>query len=149
MKLCINKNSLNGNNTYMFFRFAIYGLLGWSLEIFWTGMGSLLRGDIKLRGWTYLWMFPIYGLAILLEPVHNYIRDWPIFIRGGVYTSLIFTIEYLTGWLLKNIIDTCPWDYSHNPLSINGLIRLDYAPVWFIVGLLFEKVHNILVNIKL
>ncbi len=92
----------------MLTRFIIYGLVGWCTEIFWTGMGSMLRGDTRLRGWTYLWMFPIYGLALSLEPIHNYIRDWPIYIRGSVYTIIIFMIEYLSGWFLKNTLGDLP-----------------------------------------
>lgn len=133
----------------MLTRYIIYGLVGWCIEVFWTGIGSFLRGDAELRGWTYLWMFPIYGLAIFLEPVHNQIRAWPVIIRGGVYTLFIFAIEYSTGWLLKNTIDTCPWDYSQNPLSVNGFIRLDYAPAWFLAGLLFERLHDFLVKTQI
>lgn len=35
--------------------------------------------------------------------------------------------------------DACPWDYSDAALNYKGIIRLDYAPVWFIVGLIYEK----------
>ncbi|MFW6026253.1 MAG: putative ABC transporter permease [Candidatus Woesearchaeota archaeon] len=130
-------------------RFFIYGLIGWCLEIFWTGLGSFLNGDVNLRGWTYLWMFPIYGMAIFLEPIYNYIKDWPFILRGGVYTLAIFFIEYTAGWFLHNYIGECPWDYSGIRYSVNGFIRLDYAPVWFIAGLIFEKIYNLLIRIDL
>ena len=55
-------------------RFIIYGLLGFCMEVLWTGFGSLLKGDIKLTASTYVWMFFIYGLAVFLEPIHNRIR---------------------------------------------------------------------------
>ncbi len=122
-------------------RFVIYGLLGWCIEVFWTGFGALIRGDVKLTGQTYIWMFLIYGLAILLEPIHNHIRNWPTIMRGGIYTVLIFTIEYITGWLLKLVLGICPWHYD-TIYAVNGFIRLDYAPAWFVAGLLFEIVHD-------
>ena len=118
-------------------------------EIFWTGLGSLVHGDIKLTAWTYMWMFPIYGSAVFLEPMHNKIRGWPLILRGGVYTLLIFTIEYSCGWLLRHLLGVCPWDYGHSLLSINGLIRLDFAPVWFCLGLIFEKVHDMIDKISI
>lgn len=31
-------------------------------------------------------------------------------------------------------------DYTGRHSSINGLIRLDFAPLWFMTGLLFEKI---------
>ena len=53
----------------------------------------------------------------------------------------IFTAEYITGYILKKR-NMCPWDYSKAKYNINGLIRLDYAPLWFLVGLVFEKLVN-------
>jgi hypothetical protein len=32
---------------------------------------------------------------------------------------------------------------------MDGYIRMDYAPVWFIVGLLFERIHRFLDRIRL
>ncbi|WP_434735227.1 putative ABC transporter permease [Clostridium sp.] len=127
-------------------RFIIYGLLGWCTEIVWTGFGSLLQGNLKLTAFTYIWMFPIYGMAILLEPIHDRIRHWPVVLRGGVYTLVIFFMEYSTGHLIKLLIGACPWNYGSCPYSIGGIIRLDFIPVWFVAGLLFEKVHDMLME---
>lgn len=132
----------------MFKRFVIYGLLGFCGEVLWTGLGSMMKGDIKLMGWTYIWMFPIYAMAILLEPIHNRIRHLSIFIRGGVYTVLIFIGEFISGIILKGILGVCPWDYTGKPLSIYGIITLTYIPVWFMVGLIFEKIHDTLIGIE-
>jgi uncharacterized membrane protein len=52
----------------------------------------------------------------------------------------IFTIEFLTGGLLRLITGACPWDYGSGALSVMGLIRLDYAPLWAVLGLFFEEV---------
>ena len=51
----------------------------------------------------------------------------------------IYLGEYISGRLLKNK-DMCPWDYSGVPLQCHGVIRLDYAPLWFTAGLIFEKI---------
>lgn len=123
-------------------KFLIYGLIGWCAEVFWTGLGSLMKGDVKLAAFTYIWMFPIYGMAVFLEAVHDRIRELPTIIRGSIYTILIFAAEYITGMLLKLLIGVCPWDYSGNILSINGVIRLDFIPVWFFAGLIFERIHD-------
>jgi len=129
-------------------RYVIYGLLGLCLEVFWRGLDSLFHGDLTLSGTTYIWMFFIYGLAVLLEPIHNRIGSWPVILRGGVYTAVIFFIEYSTGTFLKLILGTCPWNYGNNSLSINGLITLRFIPVWFCAGLLFELAHNTLLKMK-
>jgi uncharacterized membrane protein len=123
-------------------RFMLYGCIGWCAEVFWTGLGALASGDIMLRARTYIWMFPIYGLAIFLEPVHDKIRQLPIMLRGGIYAILILLIEFSTGMLLKFLLGACPWDYSSSPLSIYGVIRIDYFIVWFFAGLIFEHIHK-------
>ncbi|MGE5633174.1 MAG: putative ABC transporter permease [Caulobacteraceae bacterium] len=130
-------------------RFFIYGLVGWIAETLFTGIGSLLSGDLTMRSQTYIWMFPIYGLMIFLEPIHDNIRNAPVVIRGGVYTIIIFAIEYVTGGILKEFLGRCPWNYGIGPYSIDGIITLSFIPVWFIGGLLFEKLHDYLLSRKI
>lgn len=129
----------------MIWRFLIYGLVGWVLEIIWTGLHSFLKKDFSLISHTSLWMFPIYGLAVFLEPICSAMAGFPLVIRGGVYMCCIFLAEYITGWGLQKTVGVCPWDYSDSRFQVNGLIRLDYAPAWFVVGLLFEKLYMIMV----
>jgi len=130
------------------FRFVIYGLIGWCLEILWTGLGSLIHGNYMLYSFTYMWMFLIYGMGIFLEPIHNKIRNLNIYLRGGIWVIIIFTIEYICGWALDNVLGQCPWDYGDGLLSINGYIRLDFTIPWFFTGILYEKVHDFLVELQ-
>jgi len=123
-------------------RFLFYGILGWIVEVIWTGLGSLAQGHWALESHTYLWMFPIYGLAVFLEQIHNEIRGYRWWVRGFFYMILIFFVEYTTGYFLENLVGVCPWDYSDKKFSVNGYVRLDYAPVWFSAGLLFEQIHD-------
>lgn len=119
--------------------FFLCGLTGWCLECFWTGLGSLIKHtDKKLPCRTSVWMFPIYGMAACLSPFYQLLRNRCAAIRGFVYTLCIFLAEFLTGTVLKKH-KACPWDYSKAKLNIKGVIRLDYAPAWFLAGLLFER----------
>jgi len=129
-------------------RFVIYGLLGLCAEVIWTGLGSMINGDMRLTSSTCIWMFPIYGLAVFLEPLHNRIRHLSFLTRGGVYMVLIFATEFTTGLLLKVLLGVCPWNYKNYPLSIYGIITLSYIPVWFATGLIFEEIHDTLIRIK-
>ena len=117
------------------------GLLGWCMECFWTGLDSLKKHskDKRLLCRTSVWMFPIYGMAALFAPISRLLRGVPTILRGMVYTVLIFFGEFFSGSLLKKH-KSCPWDYSKAKYNYKGLIRLDYAPAWFISGLIFEKV---------
>jgi hypothetical protein len=53
----------------------------------------------------------------------------------------IFGIEAATGALLRRLIGSCPWDYTGRRAHVRGLVRLDYAPLWYLVGLAFERLH--------
>lgn len=127
----------------MLIRFLIYGLMGWCMEVLWTGLGSFMKRDYRLTSTTSIWMFFIYGMAVFLEPVCNLLFSLPVMLRGGVYVLCIFMIEYITGSFLKKI-NICPWDYGDSKYNVQGVIRLDYAPVWFTAGLLFEYMYMFL-----
>ncbi|MBQ7775595.1 MAG: hypothetical protein IJ379_06710 [Lachnospiraceae bacterium] len=114
------------------------GLIGWCFEILFTSLDSLRSHDFTLKGKTSLWMFPIYGSAALLTPLFKLMRNKSVWQRGLTYMSLIFSAEYISGKLLR-AKDLCPWDYSRAKWNIGKVIRLDYAPLWFLVGLFFER----------
>ena len=132
------------------------GVAGWCLEVMFTAAESLARGDWKLMGRTSLIMFPIYGMGALLGPIGKLTDRWigDANIRasdravrhGMLYMVLIFLAEYTTGaWLTTRGI--CPWDYTGCHSNINGLIRLDFAPLWFGTGLLFENLTKTHANL--
>lgn len=132
----------------MWKRFIIYGMLGLCAEVLWNGFGAMLRGDILLRGTTCIWMFPIYGLSVFLEPVHYRIKHLPLIVRGGIYMVLIFAVELISGLLLRWMLGTCPWDYGNKGMSIFGIVTLNYAPVWIVVGIAFERIHDTIIRIE-
>lgn len=119
--------------------FFICGLTGWCMEIVFTASHSLQKRDGRLIGQTSLWMFPIYGMAAFIEPIYRKIKRIPALFRGILYSIGIFFIEYTSGSLLKKH-QLCPWDYSKAKSNINGVIRLDFAPLWIAAGLLFERI---------
>lgn len=119
--------------------FFLCGSIGWCLEVFWTGFHSLLAGEPTMMGKTSLLMFPIYGCAAFIKPVYKKIASIPTAIRGCIYTAGIYLAEFFSGSVLK-YFGMCPWDYSKTPFQYKGVIRLDYAPLWFLTGLLFEKI---------
>lgn len=123
--------------------FVKCGITGCCMELMWTTICGVKNKDYKLIGQTSIWMFPIYGMASAIKPISSRLkkRNKDTFERGIIYVMGIYVIEYTSGFLLKRK-DRCPWDYSKSKYNINGLIRLDYAPLWFAVGLLYEKLLN-------
>lgn len=120
------------------------------MEIIFTSFESVAVGDFRLMARTSLLMFPIYGLGALLGPMTHRLDQWlgdsqtirkkDRFWRHGIHDMvLIFSAEYLFGALLR-LASICPWDYSGRFFSVDGLIRLDFAPLWFCAGLIFEAI---------
>ena len=127
--------------TFFTNNFLLCGALGWCLEIFWTGLHSMQKGKKDLMGQSSLWMFPIYGCASVIAPLSRIYKNCSRFVRGCIYMLHIFAGEYIFGCLLKKY-EMCPWDYSKSKFHVNGVIRLDYAPLWFITGLFYENLLN-------
>ncbi len=118
-------------------RFFAYGLTGTALEVIWTGIFGLMSGDRSLTGHSSVIMLFIYGMVVFMEPLFAQLERRPLFLRGIVYMSLIFAVEYWSGLVLRRM-DMTVWDYYASPLNIRGVIRIDYAPVWFGTGLMYE-----------
>ena len=135
-------------------RFVAYGLAGWCSEIVTTGLRSRGRDvNWRLTGTTYLWMLPVYGVAaVLFEPAHDAAKraGWPCWARGATWTAGIYAVEAASGEAIRAVTGEVPWDYSRPrgrkpvPAHFRGLVRPAYAPVWLLVGLGMEHLHDLL-----
>jgi len=88
----------------------------------------------------------VRGGGLLFERLYAVIHEQPWGVRGLVWTAAIFAVEYVSGAVIRRLAGRSPWDYSGAALSVGGLIRLDYAPLWFGLGLLFERVYLFLLR---
>ena len=122
-------------------RFALYGIVGWAIEVVATGAWAALRDrDRAATARTYLWMHPVYGAGgLLLEQIERLTSSWPRPARAAAFLPAIYAVEAIAGGLLRRILGRCPWDYRGRGWHVAGLIRLDYAPVWWLVGYLFPS----------
>lgn len=128
----------------------MYGLLGIAIEIVWTAVYDKVfnkKPGWDLAGVTYIWMIPIYGCTVLFfEPLHSLLDSQLVvwYWRGLIYMNGIFLIEYVFGKLLEKL-GKCPWDYEkETTFHFQRVIRLDYIPVWFTLGLILEHVDDLL-----
>jgi uncharacterized membrane protein len=117
-------------------RFLLTALIGVCMEVCFTSIMTLLAqiqaGDwsLQLKGWSYPWMLPIYGLAGVAFPwVRQYIGGWPRLAQVLFLGVGILVVEFLSGWLLDVTTGQCPWEYTTG-WHILGYIRLDYYPAW-------------------
>jgi uncharacterized membrane protein len=138
----------------LFARFVIYGLVGWCIECIFTSVVDLASGvgDLRLMGYSYLWMHPIWGTGLLLgERLVGVLRRAGInrVTRSFIGMGVCFSVEYVMGAALVGLIGRCPWDYSAAALSVDGLIRLDYAPFWWLCAFCVEPLFNLVLRVRL
>jgi Putative ABC-transporter type IV len=119
-------------------RFLAYGVMGLGIEVGFTGGArGIFERDRRLRGESYLWMLPVYGVGgLLLERLHARLRGRGMgrAARALCGTAAIYGIEYVSGAALERLTGECPWRYRRG-LNVNGYVRLDYAPFWFACAL--------------
>ncbi len=133
-------------------RLICYGMLGWCLEVAFTGVSRFLHErDLRLTGHSYLWMLPIYGLGGgLLEVTHDLLAAQSIWLRGVVAMVAIFAVEYSSGFTIRRLVGHSPWNYyGRTRWQLHGLVRFDYAPFWLAVGLGFELTYAFLLRVRL
>ena len=134
------------------FFFCAMGCIGMTMEIFFTAIYGIVQETaevpVRLMGHSYIWMFPIYGLAgIIFPPVLKIIGHWNILLRMCVYAIGILAVEFATGWFLDLVTGQCPWEYKEG-LHIMGYMRIDYFPFWAVFGLLVELVLKFLMSLQ-
>ncbi len=119
--------------------------LGFTTEVFFTAIydNALDWNDrsIRLEGYTFLWMAPIYALIPILFPIgFKLFGHMHLIVRAFLYMVGIFIIEFIAGFILETITGYCPWDYTgKSNYEIMGYIRLDFFACWMVFGIVVEK----------
>lgn len=125
-------------------RVLLFACLGLLLEVLFTAAWSGFEGDPTLRAHTSPWMMLDYGLlGLLIAPVSRRIGRLPLALRAAVYMAGIFAVELASGWLF-DLAGLRIWDYRSRPWNLGGYITLTYAPAWYALGLVLERLHAIL-----
>lgn len=120
-------------------RFVAYGVAGWAVDSLFVFAHTGRRRPSRLLN------IPVYGLAQpLFEPVHDRIRHRPPVVRAAIYGAGFLGVEYASGRALRRLVGSAPWDYDTARLGIDGLVRLDYFPLWAAYGLVLERLHDAL-----
>jgi hypothetical protein len=111
----------------------ISALLGFAYLIIEVIFNAVLSFDIRLRGTTSLWMWPIGAImGTILGAMNN--LGWiktrlNYFWMSVIGVVLIYGIEFGSGMILT-ALGVIVWRYT-DVLNINGQITLFYIPVWF------------------
>lgn len=134
--------------------FMLFGMLGVTVEVCYTAIVDLMEMwgtedlNFSLKGVSYIWMIPIYGLASVLFPIgHQFVKGFPRLLRYFLYAVGILVVEFITGFALEQFTRRCPWEYQTG-WHIMGYIRLDYLPLWMLFGATIEEFHKVVQRLR-
>jgi hypothetical protein len=135
-------------------RFLMFGIWGLAFEVCGTGIPRWWeQGEPVMRGYSSIWMLPIYGmLGLLVAPIANPLkaRRVPYVFRAAVYMLGFFVIEYLSGMLYLAVglnvqggnKYEAVWDYTGAAYNLHGQIQASFIPVWYVTGLMVEPLYR-------
>jgi hypothetical protein len=138
-------------------RFLFYASLGMAAEVIFTAacarLGVVLTPDLddaearttwRLKGHSFVWMFPIYGFGLLVfEQVHEALRASPWLLRGLAYVTALYAIELAASLLLVRLTGRHVWRWVGRG-SLGGHVHLAMAPLWLMAALLLEPLIDLL-----
>lgn len=109
-----------------FVLFAIYSCLGWVFESLYC---SIEHKKWDNRGFLYGPFCPIYGVGgvavtaitdAIAGPGIGFSYAWYHVFLVSFFGSVV--LEYFTSWVLEKLFHAYWWDYSRQPLNINGRV---------------------------
>jgi uncharacterized membrane protein len=120
--------------------FFLYCFIGWIIESTYVSVRSR---HFENRGFLRLPLLPLYGSGAM-------IMLWlSLPVQGNLFLVFLFgmagasALEYATGYVMERLFKMKYWDYSSNPLNLNGYVCLTNSIAWgFLTLLLTEVIHR-------
>lgn len=127
----------------MIAKFLFFGLVGIAIHLLVTALKTTIRKrKLDLMGEASVVLIPVYGIIGIIYPIIAiHIGDNPWYVRGIVYMFAFYVFQFVIGLGLTKL-RLCPWKYT-STFSFHGLIRLEDAPLWFLLGLGIEIAYPI------
>lgn len=133
---------------HTFFMILFFVCLGITTEVFFTAFVALFTQTplcnkplAAMAGMTYVWMAFIYAIIPILGVLfYDKVKNIPFWLRLPMYVCIIYLVEFTSGYILKLITGSCPWEYKTG-WQIMGLIRLDYFPAWLFFAWMIERLY--------
>lgn len=115
---------------YMLFNLIFYSFLGWIIEEVYS---FLIKGFFKRGGFLHIPLKPMYGITMcLLIYCYDRLRISGL-IMGVLFLIVPTIVEYLTGYLLRQVFKKEYWNYKETKYNFQGLICFKFSLYWAII----------------
>ena len=107
--------------------FAVYCFIGWLFESIYVSLEYRKPVD---RGFLYGPVLPIYGFGavIILFVSLPFQKSVLLTFLSGMIGATV--LEYATGYAMEKLFGVRYWDYTYEPLNLNGYICLGCSLMW-------------------
>lgn len=121
-----------------FLLFLTYSFIGWAMEVI---VSVHMHHKPSNRGFLIGPLCPIYGfgvllVSLLLQGAENIIE---IFVVATLASAVL---EYTTSLVMEKIFRVRWWDYSKDPLNLNGRVCLKNLVYFGIMGVIVMRFTN-------
>ncbi|MBQ8923506.1 MAG: putative ABC transporter permease [Lachnospiraceae bacterium] len=120
--------------------FAVYCFIGWLFESIYVSIEYRKPVD---RGFLYGPVLPIYGFGaiIILFVSLPFQKSLLLTFLSGMTGATV--LEYLTGYAMEKMFGVRYWDYTYEPLNLNGYICLGCSLMWGMFSIVItEYLHK-------
>ncbi len=138
------KNYFRTYKEFSFWRilayFIIYSVIGFVLE---TLFGFATEGIIESRkSFLYGPFCGVYGLGavVMIITLTHFKKSNLKLLAGGVVVGSI--VEYAVSFFGEKLFNVKWWDYSSEPLNINGRICVYYSIIWGVLAIILLSIVN-------
>jgi len=120
----------------MLFEFIVFSVAGWVLEVIYRSLTNKRFVNPGFLTGPYL---PLYGTgALIISSIAYATMHMPIAYKFAIYFISLSLLEYFTGAFLYTITGKRYWDYTDEPLNIQGHVCLPFSAIWGMLALAFE-----------
>lgn len=124
------------------------------IELFWIFLVGSFAGFLMEGIWSFvslghwenhvatLWgpFCIVYGIgAVLVYVLSDLTKNKSVFFQFLVYVFAGGLTEYFVSFFQEKWFGSVSWDYSTQPLNINGRVSVMMALIWGLIGIFFAK----------
>lgn len=124
-------------------------------DLFWVFMLGSVVGFVLEGLWHMLWhggvweshsatvvgpFCIVYGLgAVVMYVLALSLQERSLLVQFALYALVGALVEFEAGLFQQLCFDSSSWNYSHQPLNVDGKISLQMSLIWGVLGVAFAR----------
>lgn len=128
---------------FIIFNLILYSIIGWLIEGLYSYVVSGSFNKERFMKGPYK---PMYGIAFTILVLCDKYLNINIVLKFILYFIVPTAVEFISGYLLKEMFNKQYWDYSNLKMNYKGLITLRFSFYWFVLCYIGLNVVQPIIN---